>query len=71
LSAQQLPSVQPSFAGVVAALPLGQFSQPSAQHDFFSQQAESQLPEAQASGVQLQSAQHDSGADTGVAPDLL
>jgi hypothetical protein len=52
-------------------LPLGQFSQPSAQHDFFSQQAESQLPEAQASGVQLQSAQHDSGADTGVAPDLL
>lgn len=71
LSAQQLPSEQPSFAGTVADFPFTQFPQPSAQHDFSSQQAESQSPEAQASGVQSQSAQQDSGADTGLAPERL
>jgi hypothetical protein len=56
---QQLPSAQPSFeaAGAVASM-----QQPSMQHALSPQQLESQLPEAQSSGVQLHSIQQDLGA---------
>jgi hypothetical protein len=72
LHEQQLPSPQLSFSVLVDALvPQQSLWHPSAQHDFFSQQAESQSPDSQASGLQVHSLQHESGVEAGVVADRL